>query len=186
MNKFPYESLVGMNSRDILLHGPSKNYVDAYHWHDVEHGVVTSYTPKAKDVEDHFGLFRGVDLIESFCQATAASMSTFISCQKYNKSLEEAYDEIVPLFLSIGQVNFMNYLTEGETFICIGQIKFYKFRQMVCDGRIYKVPLGINLDEYFKGFSIHQFLNYELPEEFSLVAELSEITGRGFKKNKLQ
>lgn len=186
MENFKYESLVGMDSADILLHGPSKNYVDAYHWHDMDLGVIASYTPQAKDVIDHFGVFRGVDMIESFCQATAASLSTFISCKKRDKSLAEAHDEIVPLFISIGQVNFMSYLMEGETFISMGKIKFYKFRQMVCDGRIYKVPKGLNLDAYFKAYSAEQFKQYDLLDEFTLIAELYDITGRGFKKNNLE
>ncbi|RZK48179.1 MAG: hypothetical protein EOO99_11200 [Pedobacter sp.] len=175
-----------MKSRDILLHGPSKNYVSAYHWHQMELGVIASYTPNAEDVKDHFGVFRGVDMIESFCQATAASLSIFFSCYKRDKSLAEAHEEIIPLFISIGKVNFMNYLKEGETFISMGKIKFYKFRQMVCDGRIYKVPANIDLNDFFKNYTATQFNNYDLPEAFTLVAELYDITGRGFKKNKLE
>jgi len=88
----------------------------------------------------------------------------------------------VPAFISVGMVNFHNYLAEGETFISIGKIKFYKFRQMVSDGRIYKVPTGLDLTKYFSDFNKSRLENYELGNDFNLVAELFDITGRALKK----
>ena len=41
----------------MLLHGPSKRYLNEYHWHEPKVGIVASYTPDAKDVLDHFGIF---------------------------------------------------------------------------------------------------------------------------------
>lgn len=176
------ESLAGVEPQSILLHGPTKRYVDHYHWHQPDYGIVASYTAKAKDVEDHFGLFRGVDQIEAFAQATVASCCPFLECRKHKLSAAELKERFIPTFISVGRVLFHNYITEGETFIIIGKITFYKFRQMVCDGRIYKVPAMLDLDEYFRNFTTEQIGNYELNPEFKIVAELWDITGRAIKK----
>ena len=86
------------------------------------------------------------------------------------------------MFLSIGSVTYHNYLQKGETFINIGIIKFYKFRQMICDGRIYKVRPGLDLDAYFSAFTDERLLAYDLPKDFKLIAELFDITGQAIKK----
>ena len=166
----------------------TKRLVDAYHWHSLHQGVVASYTPKERDVEDHFGIFRGVDQVEAFAQATIVSCATFLECRKQNFSPDQLKDKFIPAFISIGNVNFHYYLEQGDTFISIGNIKFYKWRQMVCDGRIYKVPAGLNLDEYFKDFTGERLLKYDISKDFKLVAELFDITGRAilielFKKS---
>jgi hypothetical protein len=49
---------------------------------------------------------------------------------------------------------------------------------MVCDGRIYRVPKGLDLDEYFKDFTEERLIKYDLSADFSFVAELFDITGR--------
>jgi hypothetical protein len=56
---------------------------------------------------------------------------------------------------------------------------------MTCDGRIYKVPKGLDLDVYFSNYTKEQFLNYELSEDFTLIAELFEVTGKGMKRDKI-
>ncbi|HZY37069.1 MAG TPA: hypothetical protein VFE53_10490 [Mucilaginibacter sp.] len=180
--------LTGVAPAKILLHGPTKRLVNSYHWHSPDKGIVASYTPTEKDVEDHFGIFRGVDQVEAFAQATIVSCATFLECRKQNCTPEQLKDKFIPAFISIGNVNFHYYLEKGDTFICIGNIKFYKWRQMVCDGRIYKVPAGLNLDEYFKDFTDEQLLKYDISTDFKLVAELFDITGRAilielFKKS---
>ena len=76
-------------------------------------------------------------------------------------------------------------MEEGDTFINIGYIKFCKFRQIVSDGRIYKVAKGIDLDEYFCHFTEKQLMEYDLSTDFTLVAELFDVTGRGIKKERL-
>lgn len=176
------DNLIGVPPSQMLLHGPTKLLLDAFHWHEPALGIVASYTPKARDVLDHFGIFRGVDQIEAFAQATIVSCGTFQECQKQNCEPIALKDKFIPAFISIGQVNFHTYLEEGETFISLGKIKFYKFRQMVTDGRIYKVPQGLDLDTYFKDFNETRLLNYDLPSGFILVAELFDITGRAIKK----
>jgi hypothetical protein len=172
----------------MLLHGPTKRLVNNYHWHSPDKGIVASYSPKERDVEDHFGIFRGVDQVESFAQATIVSCATFLECRKQNCTPDQLKDKFIPAFISIGNVNFHYYLEQGDVFICIGYIKFYKWRQMVCDGRIYKAPPGLDLDEYFKDFNEDRLLKYDISKDFKLVAELFDITGRAilielFKKS---
>lgn len=181
---FKTKSLVDINPKDILLYGPSKLLVDEFLWHNPSLGVIASYTPKAKDVLDHFDVFRGVDQIESFAQATVVSCATFNQCKKENITPLQLKEKYIPLFISVGSVNFHHYLVEGETFICLGKIKFYKFRQMVVDGRIYKVPEGLNLKSYFANFKDEDLENYNLDDSFKLVATCADITGRAFKKDK--
>lgn len=171
------DNLVGIAPNTILPHGPTKLLVDHYHWHHPDKGIVASYTPTENDVKDHFEVFRGVDQIEAFAQATAGSCSSFLH-QLKNKNSESSF---ISTFISVGSVNFYSYLKMGETFISIGQIKFYRFRQMVVDGRIYKAPKGLNLDEYFKDFTDDKLNNYDISEDFILVAELLDITGRAIK-----
>ena len=174
-------NLVGVSPKNILLHGPTKLYVDNYHWHDPKIGIVASYTPNAFDVNDHFGVFRGVDMVESFAQATG-SCGTFLEKLKRGEDANVNSNDYIPTFISIGNVNFHSYILEGETLINIGKIMFYKFRQIVVDGRIYKAPKDLDLNDYFKNFSEEKLTNYELDESFILVAELFGITGRAIKR----
>ncbi len=174
-------TLVGIEPEEILLHGPTKRLVNTYHWHSPNKGIVASYSPTARDVEDHFGVFRGVDQVEAFAQASIVSCATFLECRKLNCTPDELKDKFIPAFISIGNVNFQNYLEYGDTFICVGNITFYKWRQMVCNGRIYKVPKTINLDEYFSDFTEERLLKYDISKDFIPVAELFDITGRAIK-----
>ncbi|WP_276348024.1 hypothetical protein [Daejeonella sp. JGW-45] len=182
-DSFNMNDLVGVEPGDMLLHGPTKRLVDAFHWHEPHTGIIASYTPKPRDVHDHFGVFRGVDQIEAFAQATIVSCGTFLECKKLNCTPLELKERFVPAFISVGAVNFHNYVAEGETFISIGNIKFYKFRQMISDGRIYKVPKGLDLTKYFSDFKASRLENYQIGDGFSLVAELFDITGRALKKD---
>jgi hypothetical protein len=177
------ENLVGISPKDVLvLHGPTKLLVSNYHWHSPLAGIVASYSPTERDVEDHFGVFRGVDQIESFAQSTTGSCNVFLECEKQGLSPYELMEVFLPRFISIGQVNFHYFLEKGDTFVNIGHIKFYKFRQMVCDGRIYKAPAGLDLDEYFKDFNEERLLNFDISPDFTLVAELHNVTGRAIRK----
>ncbi len=142
---------------------------------------MASYSPTEFDVNDHFGVFRGVDQVEAFAQASVVSCATFLECRKLNCTPEELKDKFIPAFISIGQVNFHNYLEAGDTFISLGNITFYKWRQMVCDGRIYKVPKNMNLDDYFSDFDEERLLKYDISKDFTLVADLYNITGQGNK-----
>jgi hypothetical protein len=188
LDKIHNGSLVGISPAQVMLHGPTKLLIDAYHWHSPYKGIVASYTPTEKDVEDHFGVFRGVDQIEAFAQASSGSCGTFIECRKQNCTPDELKDKFIPSFISIGRVNFHYYLESGDKFISIGNITFCKWRQTVCDGRIYKVPKDLDLDAYFSDFTEERLLKYDISKDFILVAELFDITGRAilidfFKKN---
>jgi len=174
-------NLVGVNPTQMLLHGPTKLLLNAYHWHSPNKGIVASYSPTERDVQDHFGIFRGVDQVEAFAQASVVSCATFLECRKLNCTPEELKNKYIPAFISIGQVNFHNYLEVGDTFISMGNITFYKWRQMVCDGRIYKVPKNIDLDDYFSDFNEERLLKYDISKDFTLVADLYNITGRAIK-----
>jgi len=171
-------NLVGIDPANLLLHGPTKRLVNAFHWHSPYKGIVASYSPTERDVEDHFNVFRGVDQIEAFAQATIVSCATFLECRKQNCLPDALRDKFVPAFISIGSVNFQNYLELGDTFISIGNITFWKWRQMVCDGRIYRVPKSLDLDEYFSDFTEERLLKYDISKDFVKVAELHDITGR--------
>jgi hypothetical protein len=176
-------NLVGVSPTQMLLHGPTKRLLNNYHYHSPNKGIVASYSPTERDVEDHFNVFRGVDQVEAFAQATVVSCATFLECRKLNCTPAELKDLFIPAFISIGSVNFHNYLELGDTFISIGNITFYKWRQMVCDGRVYKVPKGLDLDAYFSDFTEERLLKYDISKDFTLVAELFGITGRAiFKK----
>ena len=174
-------NLVGVTPSLALLYGPTKQLIDTYHWHSPDVGIVASYTPKARDVKDHFGIFRGVDQIEAFAQATIVSMASFLECRKMNCLPDMLRDKFIPAFISVGNVTFHNYLEKGDTFISIGHIKFYRWRQMVCDGRVYKVPKGFDLDAYFKDYTDERLLKYDVPSDFKLVSDLQGITGRAIK-----
>jgi hypothetical protein len=178
-------NLLGTAPKEVLSHGPTKLLLNKYHWHVPELGIVASYTPKARDVKDHFGIFRGVDQVEAFAQATIVSCGAFSERQKQDCTFERLKEIFIPVFVGIGEVKFHNYLEKGDTFVSIGKITFYKFRQMICDGRIYKVPKGLDLDEYFKKFTEDRLLNYSLSDDFTLVAELKDVTGRAIKKERL-
>lgn len=186
MMELTMKSLIGISPGTVLVHGDSKRLVDKYHWHVPDVGIVASYSPKEHDVADHFGFFRGVDIIESFAQATTGSCSAYLECKKMQCSFDHLKVTFTPLFLNLGQVNFMNYLELGDTLVCMGQVKFYKFRQMTCDGRVYKAPGGLDLEIYFKDYTEERFLKYDLDESFTLVAELFDVTGKGFRKNKIK
>jgi len=180
------DSLVGINPKDILLqHGPTKLLLDNYHWHSPNIGIISSYTVTEKDVQDHFGVFRGVDQIESFGQATVCA-NMFLEYKKHKCTRAELSEKFSSLFIGIGRVNFHSYLEKGDTFINIVKIKFYKFRQMITDGRIYKVPKGIDLDKYFNEYTEKQLLDYNLGNDFTLISEFFDITGREIKKELLK
>jgi len=175
-------NLVGIEPAVVLSHGPTKILLDKYLWHSPDVGIIASYTPKERDVKDHFGIFRGVDQIEAFAQATIVSCGAFFEREKLGCTFEELKGIFDPIFLGIGPVRFHSYLETGDTFISIGQITFYKFRQVVCNGRIYKAPKGLDLDAYFSAFNKERLLAYDVSDDFILVAEIEDAAGRAIKK----
>jgi len=178
-------NLIGTTPEEVMIHGFTKRYVDKYHWHSPNVGLVASFTPRDIDVVDHFGLFRGVDQIEAFSQAVNGGCGAYRETIKLDCTFDYLKKNFTPVFVSVDHVEFKGVLREGETFICIGYIKFYKFRQIVCSGRIYKVPKGLDLDEYFKNYTDEKLLNYDLSEDFELIAEITDLTGRALKNENI-
>src|ERR1700745_3435440 len=133
-------TLVGQDPAIILPHGPTKRLVNEYLWHSPNVGIVASYTPNERDVHDHFGVFRAVDQVESFGQAVVVSCSAFLDAQKMGLSYEDYYKLRNFVFVGIKAVHCHNVIRYGETYVCLGVINFYKYRQMTASGRIYKVP----------------------------------------------
>ena len=179
------ESLVGLDPGLVLPHGPSKLLVDEYLWHLPNAGIVASYTPKERDVRDHFGVFRAVDQVESFGQATAVSCSAFLDSNKTGIGYKEYYKERNFVFMSIEKVLCHNFIRLNERYICIGIITFYKFRQMATSGRIYKVVTDLDLKNYFKSFTEESLRNFRLTEDFVLVTEIEKVISKGIKIEKL-
>lgn len=174
-------TLKGQNPRNVLPHGPTKLLVDAFHWHDPEVGIVASYTPKERDVEDHFGVFRGVDQVESFGQACVVSCSVFLDAAKMGLSYAEYYQLRNFVFAGVQQVYCHGFIRLGETYVCLGIIQQYKFRQMTVSGRIYKAPVSLDLDAYFADFTSERLHAFDLGEEFEKVFEIHNIIGKGIK-----
>ena len=179
------DSLVGQAPGLVLPHGPSKLLVDEYLWHVPNAGIVATYTPKEQDVRDHFGVFRAVDQVESFGQATAVSCSAFLDTNKTGIVYKEYYRERNFVFMSIEKVLCHNFIRLNERYICIGIITFYKFRQMSTSGRIYKVVTDLDLKNYFKSFTEKQLRNFTLAPDFVLVTEIEKIISKGIKIEKL-
>jgi len=182
LNRINNGNLVGLNPGRVMLHGPTKRLIDTYYWHSPNKGIVAGYAPTERDVEGHFGIFRGVDQIEAFALASIVSCCAFLECRKLNCLPDVLKEKFIPAFISVGQVNFHYYIELGDRFISIANIKSYKWRQMVCDGRIYKVPKDLDLDAYFSDFTEERLLHYDISKDFKLVAELFDITGRAIKK----
>ncbi|MEI6411920.1 MAG: hypothetical protein WCR52_21185 [Bacteroidota bacterium] len=180
------QTLVGQDPREILPHGPTKLLVDSFLWHDPDIGIVAAYTPKPRDVEDHFGVFRGVDQVESFGQACVVSCSVFLDAAKMGLRFEEYYQRRNFVFAGVERVHCHGFIRQGETFVCLGLIQQYKFRQMTVSGRIYKAPATINLPEYFKHFSSERLKNFEIADGFEHVFDIHNIIGKGIKNEKFQ
>jgi hypothetical protein len=178
-------TLVGQNPAIILPHGPSKRLVNEYLWHSPQVGIVAAYTPNERDVHDHFGVFRAVDQVESFGQAVVVSCSAFLDTKKMQLSYEEYYKLRNFVFVGIKAVHCHNVIRHNEMYVCLGVINFYKYRQMTASGRIYKVPQGLDVKEYFKNFSDERLRNYDLDERFVLATELHDILGKGIKNELL-
>ena len=146
------QSLVGQPPGLILPHGPSKLLVDEYLWHIPNIGIVAAYTPKEQDVRDHFGVFRAVDQVESFGQATAISCSAFLDTNKYPPSLlymcmtigpsvlflaltEHAKGKVVEIISVYGRVAFFYYLAHFLLIHIVSTFCFFLLGHSAADGQ---------------------------------------------------
>jgi hypothetical protein len=177
-------TLVGQDPRQVLPHGPTKLLVDDFLWHAPDTGIVASYTPRPRDVEDHFGVFRGVDQVESFGQACVVSCSVFLDAAKMRLAYGDYYRQRNFVFAGVERVHCHGFIRLGETYVCLGVIQQYKFRQMTVSGRIYKVPPGLDLRGYFAAFTPERLRAFDLDPGFEKVFEIHNIIGKGIKNEK--
>ena len=176
-------SLVGLSPHDVLPHGPSKVYIDEFLWHRPGVGVVAIYTAREKDTHDHFGVFRGVDQIEAFGQASVVAGNAFISCVKKGISFSELYENYNFVFLTMGSAICKSFIKLGDTAIIHAHFDDYKFRQMISSGKVYKASKGFDLEKYYQDYTEEQFKNNIVPAEYMEVSEFNGLTGRGIKNN---
>jgi len=179
------KTLVGQKASTVLPHGPTKLLVNEYVWHSPNAGVVATYTPNARDVEDHFGVFRAVDQVESFGQAVVVSCSAFLDTEKMGVGYKEYYQRRNFVFVGVKSVHCHNVIRYNEQYVCLGIINFYKYRQMTASGRIYKVPHGLDVAAYFADFTEERLRAYDVDERFILATELNDILGKGIKNELL-
>jgi len=180
------KNLVGLSPQIALPHGPSKIYLDAFLWHYSDIGVVAVYTPKEKDTQDHFGIFRGADQIEAFGQASVVAANAFISCKKKEMSFSELYEHYNFVFMSMGEAICKSFIKLGDTAVIHAHFVDYKFRQMTATGKIYKAAKNFDVEDYYKNYSKEDFLENKTPADFEEVAEFKNLKGRGIKNTLLE
>jgi len=170
---------------DILLHGPSKRYIDRQLWFYPSTGIAASYTVQIKDVQDHFDVFRGADMIESAGQAGVIACSILLA-NKEKKEIPILHKEFTVAFLGLEKVVFHDFVSEGETLISCCQISQFKFRQITFSATVYKTNDLESIDNYFENLDEESYLAGEVPSSFQKVAELSNFIGRAIKRHKLK
>jgi 3-hydroxymyristoyl/3-hydroxydecanoyl-(acyl carrier protein) dehydratase len=169
---------------EVLVHGPSKIYIDRYLWFRPEEGIFSSYKVQPKDVADHFDVFRGVDIIESAGQ-TAVSACAMMESAKQGKSIDELKKHFRMAFLGMGEARFSGFVKVHEVLVSICTIKHYKFRQMVVSCKVYKVATDGEVAALLEGFKTDTMQDLHIPESFELVAELNDMIGRAVPIEKI-
>jgi hypothetical protein len=169
---------------DVLVHGPSKIYIDRYLWFRPEEGIFSSYQVQPKDVADHFDVFRGVDIIESAGQ-TAVSACAMMESAKQGKSIDELKKHFRMAFLGMGEARFHGFVKVHEVLVSICNIKHYKFRQMLVSCKVYKVASNTDVAALMTGIKADTMANLQIPERFELVAELNDMIGRAVPIGKI-
>ncbi len=170
--------------REILLHGPSKIYLDHHWWFYPSTGIVGSYEVQAKDVHDHFGVFRGVDMIESAGQ-TGVSACSMLFAYIDLKSAPEVQQRFIMAFLGLGQAVFHDFVEQGETLVNVCAIHQYKFRQIRFSAVVYKAHEPAEIAPYFAHLPEDQLGVAPVPESFKKVAEFTDFIGRAINRNKI-
>jgi len=167
---------------EILIHGPSKLLVDRFHWFYPQHGIVASYKVKPKDVLDHFGVFRGVDVIETAGQ-TGVAACTILECVKQEKTVEELKQDFRIAFLGMGKAIFHDFVKEGDYLFSFCKIKQYKYRQMTIDVAVYGIKEENALKDYFQNLQPKDFDINNVAGNFKLVATIDNLIGRAVKNS---
>ncbi len=178
-------TLLDLRIEQVLPHGSSKRLIEKILWHTPKLGSIGAYTPSPEDVKDHFGIFRGADQIECLAQASVVPLLAYNESNKLNLSFEEYFKEFVILGAGVGKVVMHHFLKEGEQFVALGKISFYRFRQMIVDGKIFKVPESINLQHYFSTYPSEDFEKLQLDPDFTLVSDFKDLVGRAMRRSQL-
>lgn len=181
-----YQSLVGVQPKEILPYGPTKLFVDEYLWHNPEVGCVASYRVKEDDVKDHFGLFRGVDQLEFFAQSSLVSLGIFQIVNRTNLSIYQLQEQYNCLFLGVERVRFHHFVRCGETLISVAVLNKYVFKQMTCSGRVYKVPDDFDRKAYCSFLCADNVKDFQFKDDLKIIAEFENATGWYVKKEKLR
>ncbi len=169
---------------EVLVHGPSKIYIDKYLWFRPEEGIFSYYKVQPKDVFDHFDVFRGVDIIESAGQ-TAVSACAMMESAKQGKSIDELKKHFRMAFLGMGEARFHGFVKVHEILVNICTIKHYKFRQMVVSCKVYKVTTEAEVAALISGIKTDTMKGLPIPESYELVAELNDMIGRAVPIEKI-
>lgn len=176
--------LVGKQPYEVLIFGEEKMYVDQFLWFEEKTGIAVAYQVQAKDVKGHFGIMRGVDMIEIFGQSGTAACTALV-CKKEKATRNELLQRFRFAFLSMENVRFHRYAKTGDTLICISQIKSFRFRQIALDGTLYRVKPNWDYVSFFEKYTTDDFRNKTLPSEFETIAEFDNLVGRAIKIEKL-
>jgi hypothetical protein len=169
---------------EILQHGPSKRYIDRYWWIDPHIGIAATYRVQVKDVEDHFNVFRGVDMIESAAQ-TGVTACTIRESLQSGYSIDELKTMYKIAFMGMGEAKFYGYVSLGDVLLNICTINRYKFKQMSISCNTFKVVNEGKLSGYFEGMSPEEFLDRDFRKDFELVASFENLLGRAVRNEKI-
>ncbi|MEO0341115.1 MAG: hypothetical protein AAF242_18115 [Bacteroidota bacterium] len=176
--------ILGKSPDEILIYGERMLLIDQYLWFEPAFGIIACYQVKKKDVEDHFNIFRGVDMLET-CGQAGISACTVLECQKTGKTRDELREYMRFVFLGVDQSRFFDYAVEGDLLISISQITSYRFRQMTLDSTLYKVDSNFNYQAYFQSYTAEDFKNHDLPSSFKKIATFQNMVGRAIRLEKL-
>ena len=82
---------------------------------------------------------------------------------------------ITPFVVSLNDGNKVDLLKNkaGETLICFGKIRSYRFRQMSLDGNLYKVSNDFDYHHFFEAFSEELMIACHFPEFLGLCTILN-------------
>lgn len=179
-------NLTQYGPEEVLPHGPSKIYIDAWHYHSPYFGAVASYTVRERDTRDHYGIYRGVDQVESFAQAVPVGCGVFVTALKHRLQLREVGERFWFLFLELREFRLHRPLATGDRLVVLGFLESYRFNQLTTTGRIYKAPEDLDLNAYGKTFTDDKLQKFELDKSFLLVSEIQGLTGRIIEKTKFE
>ncbi len=177
----PKQSLVDLNPKDILPYGETKLLVDEFIWHDPKQGVAGTYVAKERDVQDHFNIFRGVDMVESFAQSTLVAGGLFLALEKSDLSIDELLERYKVVFTSIGDTKFYKQILKGDTIVHLGRLNYFKHKQISFDGIILTPTASLSAQALLETYSTDPS-NYKHNHcDYSIVASLSDIKGQAIE-----